>query len=159
VIVLPAGFLGTRADLLMDLVLLSFLIILPAISWSWLRVRSGDYQRHKITQLTLAAVLAVAVGLFELDLKVSGGIFVLTADSSYAGTTLLNAWIYGHTVVAILTTIIWLALVIFSLKRFPAPPVPSAFSKTHRFWGRTGMVTMMMAGLSSFPLYYYGFMQ
>jgi putative membrane protein len=157
--VLPAGFLGTRADLLMDLVLLSFLIILPAISWSWLRVRAGDYQLHKTSQLTLAAVLAIAVALFEIDLKVSGGIFVLTADSAYAGTTLLNAWIYGHTVVAILTTLIWIGLVIFSLRQFPSPPVPAAFSKTHRFWGRTGMVTMMVTGLSSFPLYYYGFMQ
>lgn len=58
---LPAGFLGTRADMLMDLVLLSFLLILPAISWSWLRVRAGDYQLHKNCQLILAALLAVAV--------------------------------------------------------------------------------------------------
>ena len=86
-------------------------------------------------------------------------VFELTADSRYAGTTLLNAWIYGHTVVAILTSIIWVALIILSLKRFPVPAAPSAFSRAHRFWGRTGMITMMLAGLSAFPLYYYGFMQ
>ena len=156
---LPAGFLGTRADILMDLVLLSFLVILPAICWSWLKVRAGSYQTHKTTQLTLGAILFVAVVLFELDLKLSGGIFELTKDSRYNGTVLLNSWIYGHALVAILTSFIWVGLIVFSLRRFPKPPEPSEFSRTHRFWGRTGMVTMMMAGLSAFPLYYYGFMQ
>jgi putative membrane protein len=155
---LPDGFLGTRADILMDLVLLSFAVILPAISWSWWQARQGHYLTHKKTQLLLGAVLAVAVLMFEIDLKVSGGIFVLTADSVYNGTTLLNSWIYGHTVVAILTTFIWIGLIVASLRKFPNPPAPGEFSKTHRLWGRTGMSTMMAAGLSAFPLYYYGFM-
>ena len=156
---MPPGFLGTRADLLMDLVLLSFVVILPAISWSWLQARKGAWAVHKKTQLTLAAVLAVAVALFEIDMKLAGGIFELTSGSAYAGTTLLNSWIYGHTVVAIITTIIWVGLVIASLRKFPSPPVPGNFSGTHRFWGRLGMMFMMAAGLSAFPLYYYGFMQ
>jgi cbb3-type cytochrome oxidase subunit 1 len=156
---LPQGFLGTRADLLMDLVLLSFIVILPAIGWSWWQARRGRYAVHKTSQLTLAAVLAVAVALFEIDLKLSGGIFELTRDSAYAGTTLLNSWIYGHTLVAILTTVIWLGLIIFSLVRFPKPPVPGPFSAHHRLWGRLGMVCMMLAGASAFPLYYYGFMR
>ena len=156
---LPPGFLGTRADILMDLVLLSFIVILPAICWSWWQVRQERYTVHKTAQVTLALVLALAVGLFEADLQVSGGIFVLTADSAYNGTDLLNSWIYGHTIVAILTTLIWVGLILFSLRRFPKPPAPGAFSKTHRFWGRTGMITMAMTGLSAFPLYFYGFMR
>ena len=32
---LPAGFLGTRGDILMDLVVLSFLFILPMLVVSW----------------------------------------------------------------------------------------------------------------------------
>jgi len=156
---LPQGFLGTRADLLMDLVLLSFIVILPAISWSWWQARRGHYTVHKASQLTLAGVLAVAVALFEIDLKVSGGIFELTGDSAFANTLLLNSWIYGHTLVAILTTLIWSGLVIFSLIRFPKPPQPGPFSKSHRFWGRLGMLSMMLAGASAFPLYYYGFMR
>lgn len=35
--------------------------------------------------------------------------------------------------------------------------VPNAFSGKHRFWGETGMITMMLTGINSFPLYYYGF--
>ena len=31
----PNGFLGTRADMLMDIVMLSFIVILPILIWSW----------------------------------------------------------------------------------------------------------------------------
>ena len=35
-----------------------------------------------------------------------------------------------------------------SFCRFAAPQ-PNDFSKKHRFWGRTGMVTMTLAGVSA----------
>jgi hypothetical protein len=59
--------------------------------------------------------------------------------------------------VAILTTLIWVALIFMSLRRFDNPPRPNDFSGKHRFWGRAGMMTMSLTGLSAFPLYYYGF--
>ncbi|WP_101760160.1 DUF420 domain-containing protein [Oceanicoccus sp. KOV_DT_Chl] len=154
---LPQGFLGTRGDILMDLVILAFFIILPALLFSWHKVRNQDYVTHKKVQLSLASILAVAVVLFEADLKLSGGIFELTKASSYNGTTLLNSLIYGHTLVAILTTLIWIVLIILSLKKFDKPPAPNHFSKTHKRWGTLGMLSMIATGTSAFPLYYYGF--
>jgi putative membrane protein len=156
---LPAGFLGTRADILMDLVLISFVVILPALCWSWWQVRLQRYAVHKRSQLILAAILGVTVLLFEIDLTLSGGIFALTSDSAYAGTALLKGWIYGHSAMAIFTSIVWLVLIFVSLWRFASPPRPNPFSSRHRFWGRVGMVSMLLAGCSAFPLYYYGFMQ
>jgi len=154
---LPNGFLGTRGDILMDLVVLSFFLILPALVFSWLKVRDKQYALHRKTQLLLGITLGIAVLLFEIDLKVSGGIFELTKASAYNGTALLNFLIYSHTLVAIITSLVWVVLIIFSLLRFDNPPSPNGFSKHHRFWGITGMITMMLTGLSSFPLYYYGF--
>lgn len=154
---LPSGFLGTRGDILMDLVMLSFVIILPLLILSWAKVRAAEYQTHRKIQLSLAILLAIAVAAFELDLKLSGGIFTLTADSAYAGTVLLNSLIYGHMVVAIASVLVWVPLVIFSLRRFPRPPEPNDFSAKHRFWGRIGMVLMMLSGSSAIPLYYVGF--
>ncbi len=155
---LMRGFLGTEADILMDLVILSFVIILPVLCWSWTRAVNKQYGLHKKTQLRLGILLGVAVMLFEADLKLSGGMAELTKHSVYHGTSLLNSWIYGHTLVAILTTLIWVALIVLSLRRFDVPPRPNHFSGVHRFWGRTGMITMILTGLSAFPLYYYGFM-
>jgi putative membrane protein len=97
------------------------------------------------------------VGLFEVDLKLSGGIFELTRESSYAGTGLLNGLIFGHTMVAVGSVLVWVPLIILSLRRFPNPPVSNAFGPTHRLWGRTGMLLMMTSGMSAIPLYYVGF--
>ena len=141
----------------MDIVLLSFLVILPALLISWRYARRGRYSQHRAVQLTLAAVLAVAVALFELDLTLSGGIFELTQHSAFAGTFALNSLIYGHTLVAIGATLVWVPLVFLSIRKFPKPPVPGEFSATHRFWGRTGMLLMIVTGLSAIPLYYMGF--
>ena len=154
---LPQGFLGTRGDVLMDLVVLSFIVILPGLVISWRAARRRDYRKHRMIQISLVVVLAVAVGLFEVDLKLSGGIFELTRESSYAGTGLLNGLIYGHTMVAIGSVLVWVPLIILSLRRFPNPPVSNAFGATHRLWGRIGMLLMMASGLSAVPLYYVGF--
>jgi len=141
----------------MDLVVLSFLVILPVLMISWRAARRGNYAQHRAIQISLVLVLTVAVGLFEVDLKLSGGIFELTRESSYAGTALLNGLIYGHTLVAIGSTLVWVPLVIVSLRKFANPPVSNAFGPTHRKWGRLGMLLMMASGLSAVPLYYLGF--
>jgi putative membrane protein len=154
---LPQGFLGTRGDVLMDLVVLSFVVILPVLAISWRAARRRDYRRHRLIQISLVTVLAIAVGLFEVDLKLSGGIFELTRESSYAGTGLLNGLIFGHTMVAVGSVLVWVPLIILSLRRFPNPPVSNAFGPTHRLWGRTGMLLMMTSGMSAIPLYYVGF--
>ncbi len=154
----PDGFLGTRADILIDIVTLSFIIILPVLIFSWYQARSKkNYAVHRGIQLYLGISLGVVVAIFEYDLSVSGGIFELTKDSVYANTALLNWTIYIHTAFAIASTLIWTGLIITSLIRFGNPPVPNAFSGKHRFFGRAGMVSMIMAGVTSPPLYYFGF--
>jgi hypothetical protein len=155
--ILPPGFLGTRADILFHLVMLSLVIVVPVLVYSWIKVRQHHYALHKGVQLTLLGVLAVAVGAFELHLRAMGGIFAATSASSYAGTATLDFWIWFHTLLAIATTVVWLVLAAVSVRRFPRPPAPNAFSARHRFWGRLGMVLMALTGITSVPVYVYGF--
>jgi len=152
------GFLGTRADVLMDVVLLSFIIILPIliISWRFAR-RVKNYTAHRNIQLTLAITLAIVVGIFEYDLSMAGGIFELTKGGVYEGTAVLLWSIYIHSAFSVATSIIWVTLIIASLIKFDNPPTPNQFSRIHRFWGKTGMLTMIAAGITSPPLYYFGF--
>lgn len=154
---LPAGFLGSRGDVLIDLVILSFAIILPLLIFSWFQARCQNYGLHRRLQLGLALLLAVAVVLFEIDLKLSGGIFALTRESAYADTAILIGLIYGHTAVAVASVVVWAPLLVFSIRRFGNPLRTGDFGRVHRFWGRTGMVLMMASGLSAMPLYYLGF--
>lgn len=153
----PQGFLGTRADLLMDIVIIALVAVVPIVLWNWRLARSGQWQQHKRMQIGLAVLLALVVGLFEYNLRLQGGIFEATRASAYAGTTTLNFWIWFHTFFAITTLLVWIGLISASLRRFPNPPVPGAFSPRHRFWGRVGMVWMLATGVTSLPVYWYGF--
>lgn len=154
----PAGFLGTRADILVDIVTLSFIVILPVLAISWWLVRSKkDYSSHRKIQLYLGISLGIVVAIFEYDLSASGGIFEITRGGIYEGTAVLNWTIYIHTIFAVLATIIWTGLIITSLIKFGRPPRPNAFSGKHRFFGRVGMIAMIGAAITSPPLYYFGF--
>jgi putative membrane protein len=153
----PQGFLGTRADLLMDIVIVSLLAIIATVIISWRLARGKQYARHKGVQIATVILLGAIVLLFEYNLRLQGGIVKATAASSYAGTMTLTAWIYIHSFFSITTAIIWPALLITSLLKFPKPPAPNAFSPRHRFWGRIGMTWMLLTGLTAIPLYVYGF--
>lgn len=154
---LPQGFLGTRGDILMDLVVLSLIAIIPLLVYSFRLARQKRYAEHKRLQVVLASVLAVVVVLFEVDMQMAGGIFALTAASRFAGTALLNGSIYLHVLLAVGTTLLWIWLIALSLKRFPNPPAPGAFSRTHRRWGRFGMILMLLTGLTGVEVYILGF--
>ena len=154
----PPGFLGTRADVLIDIVTLSFIIILPILIISWRLARTKkDYVNHRTIQITLGVTLGIVVAIFEYDLSTSGGIFELTKGGIYEGTAILNWTIYIHTAFSVLTSFIWVGLIIASLIKFKNPPEPNQFSKMHRFWGKAGMITMIGAGVTAPPLYYFGF--
>jgi hypothetical protein len=150
------SFLGQRGDALIDVGMLSIVAVVPVLIWSWALARQKQWVSHKKVQLTTAIVLGIVVLLFEIDLNQSGGVFVITASSPYAGTTVLNTWIWVHTAFAISSTVVWLGLVIASLVKFPNPPLPAAFP-THRHFGRLGMILMLGSGLTAIPMYYYGF--
>ena len=153
----PKGFLGTRADLLMDIVIVALVAVVPIVLYNWRLARTKQFSRDKAMQIALIIVLGAVVGVFEYDLSLQGGIFKATAASSLAGTATLNFWIRFHSFFAETTVLIWLALITVSLIKFPKPPAPNAFSGIHRFWGRIGMVWMLTTGITSIPVYYYGF--
>ena len=153
----PKGFLGTRADLLMDIVIVALVAVVPIVLYNWRLARTKQFSRHKAMQIALIIVLGAVVGVFEYDLSSQGGIFKATAASSLAGTPTLNFWIRFHSFFAESTVLIWLVLITVSLIKFPKPPAPNAFSGIHRFWGRIGMVWMLATGITAIPVYYFGF--
>src|SRR5262245_32668274 len=67
------GFLGTRAPLMVDVVFLAMFAVVAVLAWSVYQVKTRHrYQLHKWTQITLGAVLLVAVILFEIDIRLHG---------------------------------------------------------------------------------------
>ncbi|MCB1624541.1 MAG: hypothetical protein KDI32_08135 [Pseudomonadales bacterium] len=154
---MPDGFLGTRADLLLDLVILSLLLVVPVLLYSWSRVRRGNYGVHKALQLAVFVVLGSAVLAFELHMRQLGGIFEATKESTYAGTAVLNGWIYVHTAFSVSMALVWIIVVAGALYFFPNPPRPIKGSRAHRWMGRLGMLLALGAGVTAIPVYAYGF--
>ncbi len=68
------GFLGSRASIMLDVVFLAMFAVLPvmAVSIGLARFKK-NYAWHKRIQLTLAAVLLVAVAAFEIDMQFISG--------------------------------------------------------------------------------------
>ncbi len=152
----PPSPFGTRSDLLIDLVVLSLVVVVPVMAISYGKARQKAWLFHRNLMVGLSAVLAVAVTLFELDLKAHGGIFEMTRESRYAGTDFLYASIYVHTFFSISTAMVWLSLILLSLRRFSSPPRPNEFSKMHRLWGRIAMIDMLLTGITGVELYVVG---
>src|SRR5262245_14823050 len=68
------GFLGTRASITLDLVFSAMFLVTPALAWSiWLVRRRRRYDLHKRIQLFLCGVLAIAVVVFEVDMRFVSG--------------------------------------------------------------------------------------
>jgi len=68
------GFLGYPASFMLDVVVCALIVVVPLLAFNIYVVRFGrNYRLHKRLQLLLAAVLLVAVGLFELDMQWQGG--------------------------------------------------------------------------------------
>jgi len=154
----PDSFLGARCDALMDIVVLSFIFIIPTILYSYKLVKEkNNYKLHKNIQLYLGITLLIVVVIFEIDMKQQGGIFEMVKGSAYEGTSFLNGSIYFHTILSILTSLIWVILIPLSMFKFSKDPKPNDFSGKHRFWGRIGLVAMILTGLTGVQLYIFGF--
>ena len=67
------GFLGTRASLMLDVVVLAMLVVVPALALSvYLVMFRRQYTWHKRIQLVLGMALLVTVVAFEADMRIGG---------------------------------------------------------------------------------------
>ncbi len=154
---LPQGFFGTRADVLMDVVFVSTLATPFIVVWGIGFARRGDFRRHRAVQTTLLAVLLVAVVLFEVDVRLSGGSGSLMKGSSYAGTGWLRGVTLAHVLANVVTFFTWLVLVVKSWRRFETPALPGTWGPRHRLLGRLVFAGLVFGAVSAVVMYVLGF--
>ena len=153
---MPHGFLGTRADALMDVVLLAVLATPVIFTLSFRLARGRKYASHRSLQTYLLAVLLAAVVLFEVDVRLSGGSGSLMRGSSYAGAPWLRFLLIAHVTGAVTTFLLWLGLVITSRRRF-RQVLPGRFSALHRRLGRGVFAGTLYTAVSAILMYVCGF--
>ncbi|MFM8538624.1 MAG: DUF420 domain-containing protein [Planctomycetaceae bacterium] len=125
------GFLGTRASLGMDVVLVGLFALLPVLAWSIVLVRRGHHVLHKRLQLVIVTALAAAIVFFEIDIRLLSDWRTRAAASPWWPAGVLTS-LAIHLVFAI-TTFVLLAWTVWeALARFPSPPGPSPHGPRHR---------------------------
>lgn len=151
------GFLGTRASLMLDVVVLAMLAVVPILIWSILQVRRGRYLVHKRTQITLAILLLVAVTLFEIDMRIYG--WESRAAGQLGGSASRQVWIllYLHLSFAISTALLWPVVLVRAWRQFPVMPAPSQHSPSHRLWGKLAAGGMIMTAITGWLFYIVAF--
>lgn len=148
------GILPTRASTMLDLVFLAMFAVLPVLAWSIYQVRvRRRYLLHKRTQLTLAAVLLLTVGAFEVDMRLHGW-------RQYVGnqpSSRVDAALWIHLVFAVTTFFLWVGVVVHALRTIPNPPGPSPSSRRHVLLGRLAATDMLLTAVSGWAFYLLAF--
>lgn len=156
------GFLPfSRATIMFDVVAVALVAFLPALLVSIILVKQGHYLLHKRLQVALGIILLITVVLFEIDVQASklvveGGWRTLTVESPYHGTP-IDRLLRVHLVFATITALLWIITIVQALMNFPNPPLPSAYSRNHKFLAWSSTIGMVITCVTGWTFYYMAF--
>ncbi|HEV3136915.1 MAG TPA: DUF420 domain-containing protein [Pirellulales bacterium] len=155
------GFLGTRATLMLDVVVLAMVALLPVLGWSIYLVKyRAQYALHKKIQLTLGSILLVTVFLFELDMRVNGWHDRAEA-SPYIGHEGSIDWVVivlgVHLSFAVTAAALWAVVIARALRHFPKPPAPAEHSTWHRRFAKLAAYDMLCTAVTGWIFYWLAF--
>ena len=152
------GFLGTRASLMLDILVLVMLAVVVILGWSIYQVKfRRRFQLHKWTQLTLGAAVLVVVILFEIDIRLHG--WEIRAAGIEGGRAPAIVWyaLYVHLVFAVSSLILWPVTIFLALRNFPNPPHPGVHSRVHVPLARVAALDMVMTTVTGWVFYWLAF--
>jgi len=150
------GFLGTRASVGMDVVLVGLWLLLPVLAWSIVLVRRGRYATHKMLQLVIAGALLAAIIVFEIDVRLVSDWRARARTSPWWPGGVLGALgvhlVFSISTVGLLGWVLWEAL-----RRFPSPPAPGAHGPRHRRFARLAAVDLLLTPVTGTIFYWLAF--
>jgi uncharacterized membrane protein YozB (DUF420 family) len=148
------GFLGTRADTLIDLAIV-FFVLAPFLMVYALRLAvQRRHREHRNLQAGLLLAAIVAVLMLEISLRFGSAGEAFAASSLYGPP--MTALFVVHLAIAIPTFILWCWLAALSWRRF-SHTLPGPFGRTHRRWGKLAFVGLCLSSATGTGLYVMGF--
>ena len=145
------GFLGTRGDFVVDLVMTVSRFLPFLLLFAFYLAASEKYVFHKYFQIGLFSILTLLVIALELDVRF-GNLSDISDKSAYAGTTELMMVFLAHLFFAITSFFGWLWLIIVSTKRYP-----KFFDFNHQKWGKIIFLDIVLMAVSGWILYWMSF--
>ncbi len=151
------GFLGSRSSLSMDIAFVILLVMIPVFSWSLeLLLLRKNYQLHKKIQLFLSLAFLIATVLFCLDFFLYGWEHrTAEPDGKIPRITYMTLTI--HLVFWGVTALMWIVLLVQSLRKIPNPPGPCDFGPTYIFWLIMLVLQLFLTTLTGWEFYMLAF--
>lgn len=158
------GFLGYRTSLMLDAVVCALVAVVPAIVFSLYLVKvRKNFVAHRNVQLVLAVVLLVAVGAFEIDMRLQGGWRAIVAKRDVPLTAAqlseVTVILWTHLCFAITSPVLWFITIVLALKRMPKPPAPCAHSRWHKKLGWAATIDLTLTSVTGLWFYYAAFVR
>lgn len=155
------GFLGSRASLMLDVVVVAMLLVIPLLGLSiyFVRVRR-NFALHRRINLLIGALLLLAIIAFEVDMRFMTDWKERAAPSPFFELGAWNAvWLLliVHLCFAIPTAVLWIFVIAHALRRFPTPVAPNTHSRTHMLWARLAAVGMAGTAGTGWVFYWLAF--
>ena len=106
-------------------------------------------------------MLLAAVGLFEVDMRLHGGIDGILAKRSrplsLSERSSFDNLLYVHLFFAVSTVVLWATTLVLALKRIPNPPAPCEHTRLHKRLGWLSAADITLTSATGLMVYYYGF--
>jgi hypothetical protein len=157
------GFVpGSRGSLMLDVVFLAMFVVVPLLAISVYLVKyRRKYAVHKMLQLTMAAVLLVAVLLFELDMRINGWEQRASPspyfDPAHKWSCPAGVALIVHLCFAVPTLLLWTIVVVQALRKFSRPPQPGPHSRWHTRWAIIAAAGMVLTAVTGWLFYWLAF--
>lgn len=150
------GFLGTPAYLFMDIVTIYF-AILPLLLFLSIKLAiNKKYIQHFYSQAAILTITIIAVLIFEIGVRVTGG-FLKYATISSLPFNFLVVFLIIHILIAIFAVIAWIYLFISTLKLYKKGKIDAIKESNHKLIGKIVFLSMFLTCVMGVMIYIFLF--
>ena len=143
---------------MLDVVVVAMAILIPALGASIALVRyRRAYVWHRRIQVALASILFLAVGAFEIEMRMMTDWTELAAPSPYYTADTWNAVNISlgvHLFFAIPTLVVWIYVIVQAIRHFGWLVQPGQYGGRHAFWGRLASLGIVMTAVTGWVFYW-----
>jgi uncharacterized membrane protein YozB (DUF420 family) len=137
-------------------------VVTPLLAASIALVKQRrQYALHKRLQIAMAAVLLIAVVLFEIDIRVNGwekrAELSPYFDEDHKWSCPAGRALMIHLSFAVPTLVLWIVVVVRALRGFCSPPAPGPHSAAHARWGWLAAGGMVLTAVTGWIFYWLAF--
>ncbi len=140
--VFNGGFLGTKAPLFMDIIIVILLLIPILIGVSIWLARKEYYDIHHKIQLSSFTLSLLSFIYFIYNIYFMGNVDLYIKDTIIDA----KAIIYVYITIFLITNIFWYRTLKFALEDSSRRALPGLYSSSHKRWGK---VTAIFVGANS----------